>query len=45
MDNNAWLWRKKSSEKTIVADKADISVKRIDEEVTQSPLLHLAYFL
>ncbi|XP_022763406.1 filament-like plant protein 7 isoform X2 [Durio zibethinus] len=34
MDHKTWLWRKKSSEKTIVAtDKVDISLKRIDEEV------------
>ncbi|XWS54777.1 hypothetical protein CRYUN_Cryun10bG0118400 [Craigia yunnanensis] len=39
MDHKTWLWRKKSSEKTIVAtDKVDISLKRIDEEV-QMPLM------
>ncbi|XP_031256684.1 filament-like plant protein 7 [Pistacia vera] len=37
MDNKAWLWRKKSSEKTIVADKVDITLKRIDEEVQKLP--------
>ncbi|XWS39929.1 hypothetical protein CRYUN_Cryun18bG0097000 [Craigia yunnanensis] len=39
MDHKTWLWRKKSSEKTIVAtDKVDISLKRIDEEVQMSPM-------
>ncbi|KAJ0076902.1 hypothetical protein Patl1_35514 [Pistacia atlantica] len=37
MDNKAWLWRKKSSEKTIVADKLDITLKRIDEEAQKLP--------
>ncbi|KAF9675890.1 hypothetical protein SADUNF_Sadunf09G0080400 [Salix dunnii] len=33
MDNKTWLWRKRSSEKTIVAtNKFGISVKGIDEE-------------
>ncbi|XVF01283.1 hypothetical protein REPUB_Repub04eG0074600 [Reevesia pubescens] len=39
MDHKIWLWRKKSSEKTIVAtDKVDISLKRIDEEVKMPPI-------
>ncbi|XP_022745965.1 filament-like plant protein 7 isoform X2 [Durio zibethinus] len=39
MDHKTWLWRKKSSEKTIVAtDKFDISLKRIDEEVQMPPV-------
>lgn len=34
MDQKNWLWRKKSSEKKIIAnDKADLSVKDNDEEV------------
>ncbi|XP_019165340.1 PREDICTED: filament-like plant protein 7 isoform X2 [Ipomoea nil] len=34
MDQKNWLWRKKSSEKRIIAnDKADLSVKDNDEEV------------
>jgi hypothetical protein len=34
MDNKTWFWRKRSSEKTIVAtNKFGISVKGIDEEV------------
>ncbi|MBA0649365.1 hypothetical protein Goklo_016935 [Gossypium klotzschianum] len=33
MDHKSWLWKKKTSEKTIVAtDKVDVSVKRINEE-------------
>ncbi|TYG80958.1 hypothetical protein ES288_D02G258800v1 [Gossypium darwinii] len=33
MDHKSWLWKKKTSEKTIVAtDKVDASVKRINEE-------------
>ncbi|GMI74564.1 hypothetical protein like AT2G23360 [Hibiscus trionum] len=33
MDHKTWLWRKKTSEKTIVAtDKVDISLKRINKE-------------
>jgi hypothetical protein len=40
MDNKTWLWRKRSSEKTIVATKKfGISVKGIDEEVTTGPSL------
>ncbi|XP_021276827.1 filament-like plant protein 7 isoform X2 [Herrania umbratica] len=39
MDHKTWLWRKKSSEKTIVAtDKVDMSLKRIDEEVQMPPM-------
>ncbi|KAL4362596.1 hypothetical protein GQ457_04G002600 [Hibiscus cannabinus] len=39
MDHKTWLWRKKTSEKTIVAtDKVDISLKRINEE-EQMPTL------
>ncbi|XVF45106.1 hypothetical protein PTKIN_Ptkin02bG0179300 [Pterospermum kingtungense] len=38
MDHKTWLWRKKSSEKTIVAkDKVNISLKRIEEEVQMPP--------
>ncbi|GLU03228.1 hypothetical protein SLE2022_204360 [Rubroshorea leprosula] len=38
MDHKTWLWRKKSSEKTIVAaDKVDISLKHIDAEVQTHP--------
>lgn len=38
MDHKPWLWRKKSSEKTILAsDKVDISLKRIDDEVQTFP--------
>ncbi|XP_057494632.1 filament-like plant protein 7 [Actinidia eriantha] len=34
MDNKSWLWRKKSSEKTLVANtKSDFSSKRIEEEM------------
>ncbi|XWS68047.1 hypothetical protein CRYUN_Cryun04dG0056800 [Craigia yunnanensis] len=40
MDHKTWHWRKKSSEKTIVAtDKFDISLKRIDEEVQMPPMV------
>ncbi|XVE93394.1 hypothetical protein REPUB_Repub01dG0188200 [Reevesia pubescens] len=39
MDHKTWLWRKKSSEKIIVAtDKVDISLKRIDEEEQMPPM-------
>ncbi|KAJ6905912.1 filament-like plant protein 7 [Populus alba x Populus x berolinensis] len=38
MDNKTWLWRKRSSEKTIVAtNKFGISVKGIDEETQNIP--------
>ncbi|GLT47313.1 hypothetical protein SLA2020_210180 [Shorea laevis] len=38
MDHKTWLWRKKSSEKTIVAaDKVDISLKHIEAEVQTHP--------
>ncbi|XP_057488114.1 filament-like plant protein 7 [Actinidia eriantha] len=34
MDNKSWLWRKKSSEKTLVANtKSDFSSKQIEEEM------------
>ncbi|XVE66810.1 hypothetical protein DITRI_Ditri08aG0109400 [Diplodiscus trichospermus] len=39
MDHKTWLWRRKSSEKTIVAtDRVDICMKRIDEEVQMPPM-------
>ncbi|XP_065871752.1 filament-like plant protein 7 [Euphorbia lathyris] len=39
MDNKSWLWRKKSSEKTIVAtDKFGIFVKGIDQEIQKLPM-------
>ncbi|KAB5541315.1 hypothetical protein DKX38_014289 [Salix brachista] len=39
MDNKNWLWRKRSSEKTIVAtSKFGISVKGIDEETQNTPI-------
>ncbi|KAJ6385706.1 hypothetical protein OIU77_028816 [Salix suchowensis] len=39
MDNKNWLWRKRSSEKTIVAtNKFGISVKGIDEETQNTPI-------
>lgn len=39
MDHKSWLWRKKTSEKTIVAtDKVDVSVKLINEEVNPEAL-------
>lgn len=39
MDQRAWLWKKKSSEKTIVANgKADLQLKGDEEEVTQATL-------
>lgn len=38
MDQKAWLWRKKSSEKTIVAtDKVGVTLKKIDEQVPTLP--------
>ncbi|KAH8519678.1 hypothetical protein H0E87_001199 [Populus deltoides] len=38
MDNKTWFWRKRSSEKTIVAtNKFGISVKGIDEETQNIP--------
>lgn len=39
MDHKTWFWRKKSSEKTIVAtDKVDSPLKRIDEEAQMPPM-------
>ncbi|KAB5520749.1 hypothetical protein DKX38_025068 [Salix brachista] len=39
MDNKTWFWRKRSSEKTIVAtNKFGISVKGIDEETQNIPI-------
>ncbi|CAK7329905.1 unnamed protein product [Dovyalis caffra] len=39
MENKTWLWRKRSSEKTIVAtNKFGISVKGIDEETQNIPI-------
>ncbi|KAL2522735.1 Filament-like plant protein 7 [Forsythia ovata] len=32
MDQNSWLWKKKSTEKTLVSDKPKISLSRNDEE-------------
>lgn len=45
MDNKSWPWRKKSTEKIIVAN--DTSVKGNEEEVIRKPyvfLLSLLYF-
>jgi len=37
MDNKAWLWKKKSSEKTVLStDKINTSLKGNEEEVIQS---------
>ncbi|KDP25007.1 hypothetical protein JCGZ_23990 [Jatropha curcas] len=39
MDNKSWLWRKKSSEKTIIAtNKFGISLKETDEETQKFPM-------
>lgn len=32
MDQKSWLWKKKSTEKTLVSDKASISLSKDDEE-------------
>lgn len=40
MDHKAWLWRKRSSEKTIVVkDKADLSLKENEGEVMEAHIL------
>ncbi|KAL2552045.1 Filament-like plant protein 7 [Forsythia ovata] len=39
MDSKSWLWKKKSSEKTLVADKASISLSINEEELTQAQSL------
>lgn len=45
MDNRSWLWRKRSSEKTILAANAvDTTLKYIDEEVMHYSLVHLTHF-
>ncbi|XP_057806676.1 filament-like plant protein 7 isoform X2 [Salvia miltiorrhiza] len=35
MDQKSWLWKKKSTEKTLVADKASNSLSKNEEEVTE----------
>lgn len=41
MEQRAWLWKKKSSEKTIVANgKDDLQLKGNAEEVRQTALLY-----
>ncbi|KAL0438417.1 UNVERIFIED_CONTAM: Filament-like plant protein 7 [Sesamum latifolium] len=35
MDQKSWLWKKRSTEKTLVADKANNSLSRCEEEVTE----------
>lgn len=46
MDHKSWLWRKKSSEKTIVAaGKVSFPLSRPGEEVVEASLDHLPYFL
>ncbi|XP_011083564.1 filament-like plant protein 7 isoform X1 [Sesamum indicum] len=35
MDQKSWLWKKRSTEKTLVADKANNSLSRFEEEVTE----------
>ncbi|XP_022853973.1 filament-like plant protein 3 [Olea europaea var. sylvestris] len=40
MDNKSWLWKKKSAEKSLVGDKANISSSINEEVLTQAhPLL------
>lgn len=45
MDNKSGLWKKKSSEKTSVADKANISLSINEEELTRVQLLILSLFI
>lgn len=42
MDQKAWLWRKRSSEKTILATNA-IPLGRIEEEVTEKLSIVLVF--
>ncbi|KAL0351755.1 UNVERIFIED_CONTAM: Filament-like plant protein 7 [Sesamum calycinum] len=35
MDQKSWLWKKRSTEKTLVADKANNSLSRCEEEATE----------
>lgn len=44
MDQKSWLWKKKSTEKTLVADKAGNSLGKNEEELTEVCLL-LTQFL
>lgn len=42
MDNKSWLWKKKSAEKSLVGDKANISSSINEEVLTQVQLLILS---
>ena len=46
MDQKTWLWRKKSTEKNVVAaDKVNVSLKINEEEVFQARLITIFLFL
>ena len=46
MDNKTWLWKKKSTEKTLVAaDKANLSHGVNEEEVNEHAFINFFSFL
>lgn len=44
MDQKSWLWKKRSTEKTLIADKASNSLSKYEEEVNEV-CLSITYYM